>query len=173
MTRALRAAWPPTMIVMMLFFGAGLYYLAYGIPGVGYSPRTELIPVVWRDFGRQIDDIVAATAEKYGDRMLVVGMDRYAIASELAFYSHDQTRAVAERSSAHLFGDVGLMYERWFPARLQTGRTMLIVAWDPVDLAPAHLDPHVESLEPMHEGTLMRDGRLVRRYFYRIARGYR
>jgi dolichol-phosphate mannosyltransferase len=171
--RWLRAAWPPTLIVMALIYGVGFYYLVPGIPGLGYAQHTELIPVEWRDFGRQIDGIADPIRAKYGAEFLVVGMDRYAIASELAFYSHDQSRSVAETSSGHLFGGMGLMYEQWFPAALQAGRTMLLVAWDPSDLATTHLEKRVDSLEPVHEGALIRDGSIVRRYYYRVAHGYR
>ena len=126
----------------------------------------------WREFGRQIDALVEDVRVRHGDRALVVGMDRYAIASELAFYSHDQSISVDRTSAGHLFGDMGLMYERWFPAQAQTGRTLLIVAWDAHDLEASRLEGQVDDLEPMHEGTLLRNGRLVRRYYYRVARGY-
>ena len=171
--RWLRAAWPPTMIAMLLIYSAGLYYLVLGIPGVGYTRHTELVPVEWRDFGVQIDGIADALRAKNRDRFLVVGMDRYAIASELAFYSHDRSRSVAETSSGHLFDDVGLMYERWFPVNQQLGRTLLLVAWDRDQLSAAHLEKHVDRLEPIQEGVLTRDGKIVRRYFYRVAHGYR
>jgi len=171
--RWLRAAWPPTAIAMLLIYGAGLYYLVLGIPGVGYSEHTELIPIEWRDFGRQIDAIATTVRATNRGELLVVGMDRYAIASERAFYSKDQSKAVAETSAGHLFGDVGLMYERWFPVTLQTGRTLLLVAWDPAQLAAAHLEDRVDGLEPIQEGVLSREGRSVRRYFYRVAHGYR
>jgi len=100
-------------------------------------------------------------------------MDRYAIASERAFYSRDRIKSVAETSSWHLFGGMGLMYERWFPAERQTGRTLLLLGWDAGDLAAENLQNHVSGLEPLQEGTLVRDGRVVRRYYYRVAHGYR
>jgi dolichol-phosphate mannosyltransferase len=171
--RWLRVAWPPTILIMLLIYGAGLYYLVLGIPGLGYTRHTELVPVEWRDFARQIDGIADALRSKYGDKLLVVGMDRYAIASELAFYSHDQVKAVAATSSAHLFGDVGLMYEQWFPVELQTGRTLLLVSWDPANLAASHLENRVDGLDPVREGVLTRNGSVVRRYYYRIAQDYR
>jgi dolichol-phosphate mannosyltransferase len=171
--RWMRVAWPPTAVVMLLIYGAGLYHLVLGIPGLGYSEHTELVPVEWRDFGRQIGSIADSVREKSRAELLVVGMDRYAIASELAFYSRDQSKAVAETSSGHLFDDVGLMYEQWFPVNLQTGRTLLLVAWDPGQLAAAHLENRVDELEPIQEGLLVRDGRTVRRYYYRVAHGYR
>jgi hypothetical protein len=79
------------------------------VPGVGYSKHTELVPVAWRDFGRQIEDLADEVRRETGADVLIVGMDRYAIASEAAFYASDRARAVATTSSGHLFGDVGLM----------------------------------------------------------------
>jgi dolichol-phosphate mannosyltransferase len=171
--RWLYAAWPPTIIAMLLIFSAGLYYLVLGIPGVGYTEHAELIPVGWRDFGRQIDGIAADVRAKYGDDSLVVGMDRYAIASELAFYSNDQSKSIAGTSTGYLFDGMGLMYEQWFPARLQAGRTLLLVAWSSDALTPASLEKHIEGLEPMGEGVLLRHGRFVRRYYFRVVHGYR
>jgi dolichol-phosphate mannosyltransferase len=171
--RRLRSAWPATLICMLLFYGAGFYHLVLGIPGLGYPSHTELVPVEWRDFARQIDGITDAVRARYGDDLLVVGMDRYAIASERAFYSRDRIKSVAETSSWHLFGGMGLMYERWFPAERQTGRTLLLLGWDAGDLAAVNLQNHVSGLEPVQEGTLVRDGRVVRRYYYRVAHGYR
>ncbi len=171
--RWLRPAWPVTFICMLLFYGAGFYHLVLGIPGLGYTGHAELVPVGWRDFGRQVDGIAGAVRARYGGELLVVGMDRYAIASERAFYSHDRFTSVAETSSGHLFGGMGLMYERWFPAERQAGRTLLLLAWDAGELAAVHLQGHVSGMEPLQEGTLMRDGRLVRRYYYRVVQGYR
>jgi dolichol-phosphate mannosyltransferase len=173
MSRWLHAAWPATLICMLLVYGALFYHLVLGIPGLGLTSHTELVPVEWRDFGRQIDGVADAVRARYGEDLLVVGMDRYAIASERAFYSRDRSKAVAETSSWHLFGGMGLMYERWFPAERQAGRTLLLVGWDAADLAAADLQSHVSGLEPLQEGTLVRDGRVVRRYYYRVAHGYR
>ena len=64
--RWLLAAWPPTLAVMLLLYGAGLYYLVLGIRGVGYTQHTELAPVAWRDFAGQIEGIADALRARYG-----------------------------------------------------------------------------------------------------------
>jgi dolichol-phosphate mannosyltransferase len=171
--RWLRAAWPWTLMLMLTIYAGGLYYLVLGLPGVGYSRHTELVPVAWREFGRQIEDLAADARRDNGADVLIVGMDRYAIASEVAFYANDRARAVASTSSGHLFGGVGLMYERWFPLAAQAGRTVLLVAWDEQTLVDPRLASEVDHLEPVHEGVLMRNDRLVRSYYYRIGHGYR
>jgi len=168
-----RAAWKPTIVVMSLLYGAGLYYLAYGIPGLGYSRQMELLPVGWRELGRRIDHVAEDYRRRTGVMPLVVGMDRYVTASELAFYGPDQARSVADTSSAHLFGGQGLMYEQWFPAERQRGRALLLVAWDKNSLESDSIRAAVEELGPVDSGTLTRGGRPIRDYYYRLARGYR
>ncbi len=169
----IRAAWMPTIVVMSLLYGAGLYYLAYGIAGVGYSKQIELLPVGWRQLGRRIDAVAQDYRRKTGVMPLVVGMDRYVMASELAFYGSDQILSVANTSSAHLFGGEGLMYEQWFPAKLQRGRTLLLVAWNANSLAADSIKSAVGDLGPVECGALTRDGREIRDYCYRIGRDYR
>lgn len=171
--RWLRAAWPPMIGLLLLVYGAGLFYLVFGIPGVGYTAHTELIPIGWRELGRQVDAVTEDIEARNGAGVVVVGMDRYAIASELAFYSRDQSNAVGRTSAAHLFGDMGLMYEQWFPPGRQEGKTLLLVGGSPASLDGQHLSKYVGELGPVHEWPLARDGRIVRHYYYRVAYRYR
>jgi dolichol-phosphate mannosyltransferase len=170
--KAIRRAWAPTLIVMLLLYGAGLFYLTRGIPGVGYGRHAELVPVGWRELGRDVGAIAGDMARRTGADPLIVGMDRYAIASELAFYRPDRGRAVSETSSAHLFGQVGLMYERWFPAAGQSGRQLLLIAWNPAALSDRTVGEHVERLDPIQQGLLMRGGQPIRPFYYRAAYGF-
>jgi dolichol-phosphate mannosyltransferase len=167
------AAWPPTLVILVLIFGSVFHYLVLGLPGAAYSPHIELVPVGWRSLGAQVTAIDADVRAQIGAEPLVVGMDRYAIASELAFYSPDRMRSVNQTSSDNLFGGVGLMYERWFPAAAQAGRTLLLVGFKPEDLSAKAVDSRARRLGPIQEGVLSRDGRTIRRYYYRIAYDYR
>lgn len=166
---SVRAAWLPTLLAVLLFNGLRFHYFTVGLPGFGYGREPESIPVGWRELGRQIHDI----AENAASDPLIVGMDRYFLASELAFYAADPTKAVSETTSAHLFGQVGLMYERWFPRSAERGRTLLLVAWHAADLDAPEVRADVEALAPVHAGELRRNGNFIRNYYYRFAYGYR
>ncbi|MEP6885395.1 MAG: glycosyltransferase family 39 protein [Gammaproteobacteria bacterium] len=168
----LRNAWVPTLITLLLIYGAGLHYLVLGLPGLGYGKHNELVPVGWRDFTRRIGAIADKTRAETGREPLIVGMDRYAIASELAFYLTKRADTVVETSSAHLFEGVGLMYERWTPAEQQQGRTLLLVAWDPGDLAGKAIESRTERLGPIEDEILTHDGQVVRHYYHRLAYNY-
>ncbi len=166
-------SWVPTLLVLLLIYGAGLYDLTWGVPGVGYGRHAELVPIGWRDLGAQIGRIAQRIGKDSGAAPLVVGMDRYAIASELAFYAPDRNRGVRETSSGHLFGQVGLMYERWFPPSEERGRTLLLVAWNPAELTADRVGAAVDRLDPVQEGVLSRGQEVIRPYYYRLAYGYR
>ena len=99
--------------------------------------------------------------------------NRYAIASEVAFYGLQRARSEVPTSSVNLFEGMGLMYERWMPARLQDGRTLLLVAWDPMDLTGKIVESRAERLGPIVDEVLMRDGRVVCHYYHRFAYNYR
>jgi len=169
----IRGAWAPTLLTVLLIYGAGLHYLVLGLPGLGYSKHIELIPVGWRDLSRQVGETAAQYRMKSGVDPLIVGMDRYAIASELAFYGAERTQAEVPTSSNHLFEGVGLMYAQWTPAPLQEGRTLLLVAWDPADLTGKTIESHAERFGPVEDDVLVRDGRVVRHYYHRFAYNYR
>ena len=166
------AAWPPTLVILVLIFGAAFHYLVLGLPGVAYSGHIELVPVGWRSLGEQVAAVDAEVRTQTGTEPLVVGMDRYAIASELAFYSPDRAHAVSQTSSDHLFGGVGLMYERGSPAASQVGRTLVLVGYKPEDVSGRAVESRVQGLGPVREGVLARDGQFIRRYYYRIAYDY-
>ncbi len=161
-------AWGPTVILCLLLYGGGLHYLALGLPGLNYSRHMELVPVGWQDLGLQIEDRAVALGRAEGQAPLVVGMDRYAIASELAFYARDQRVAVASRTSEHLFGRSGLMYERWFPVDALNGRTLLLVGLQQSDVDDPIVSACSDQADPAGSGTLTREGQVIHEYYYRV-----
>jgi dolichol-phosphate mannosyltransferase len=164
----LRGAWLPTLLALLLFDGIRFQYFAAGIPGFGYGDHPDTVPVGWRELGRQVDSI----AQHAASRPLIVGMDRYFLASELTFYAPDPNAAVKDVTAAHLFGHVGLMYGRWTSPTAERGRTLLLISWDADDLDSPEVHAGVEELGSVQEGELRRDDRFVRRYYYRFAFGY-
>jgi dolichol-phosphate mannosyltransferase len=168
----IRAAWMPTMIAMLLIYGAGLHYLVFGLPGLGYGKHIEVVPVAWRNLSAHIIETANAYARPGGAPVLIVGMDRYAIASELAFYGGARTPSGLETANSHLFGGMGLMYERWMPPEAQEHRNLLLVAWTQGELQDKAIEAHVGRLGPIEDDVLVRDGILIRHYYHRLAFDY-
>jgi dolichol-phosphate mannosyltransferase len=141
------------------------------LPGVGYGSHLELVPVGWRDLGRQINAMADDIRRETGMEPVIVGMDRYELASQLTFYAPDYARSVKETSSRNLFGQSGLMYERWASSLAVGNRPLLLVAWDPHDLSDELTAPYAATLGPPKEGVLTRAGAEIRNFHYRTARG--
>jgi dolichol-phosphate mannosyltransferase len=172
LTDWLRRAWPPTLAITVLLLGSGLYYLALGFPGVPTRGPMELVPVGWRDLSTQVFKAADEFRSANGAAVTLVGLDRYAIASELSFYAREQHRNDLEIGSVHLFEGMGLMYERWAPAASFDGRNLLLLAQREGDLTSPYIDAHVARLGPVKSFALMHDGRLIRNFYYRFAFDY-
>jgi dolichol-phosphate mannosyltransferase len=166
---ALKAAWPPTIVAMVLIYGAALHYLVLGLPGVGYGKHVELAPIGWRDLTAHIIKAGAEFRGETGGEILLVGMERYFIASEVAFYGRENLGSGMQTVNNHLFGGMSLMYDRWMPAKEQDHKNLLLVGFEPSDLEDSAVAAHVARLGPVEDYQLMRDGRLVRHYYYRRA----
>ena len=174
-----RRAWPPTIVACLILYAAGLQWLGPGLPGVPYPHNMHLIG--WRDFGRDIEVLAQRLARETGQEILVVGMDRNRIASGLAFYrtqyldSTGQGNGLgpaSQTASEHLFGSIGLMYARWFPAAAQNGRTMLLVGKDAASLKTDRVLSRVKTAGKIDEIGVWKNGKPAGRYYYRLVSGY-
>jgi dolichol-phosphate mannosyltransferase len=163
------SAWGPTAIIMLLLYAAGLHYLALGLPGVGYSSHLELVPVGWRDLGRQVTAIADEIRERSGKEPVIAGLDRYELASQLSFYMPARLRP--QITSRNLFGESGLMYERWATSLTARDRTLVLVSWDAHDISDEIAAGYAAHLDPPKEGTLTRNGTVIRSFRYRTAVG--
>jgi dolichol-phosphate mannosyltransferase len=175
-----RYAWPTTVVAAMPFYGAALHYLVLGFPGLHYPKELRLVG--WHDLGSQIERIEDDVERETGSEPLVVGMDKYNITSELAFY-----RTLAERDSgglseregiegtagSHLFGKFSVMYDYWFPPDKQKGRTLILVSSRAEDLDGPGITSRFDRLEPVLQLLARYNDMSVSRFYYRIGFGYR
>jgi dolichol-phosphate mannosyltransferase len=174
-----RRAWPMTIVICLICYGAALHYLSLGFPGIPYSQNLYLLG--WRDFGREIEALVEQIERETGEKILVVGMDRNRIASGLAFYrtmAIDSSNAAIvgkpafQTSSWHLFGEKSLMYQYWFPMSEQNNKTMLLVSRSIDNLTSDNVRSRVQQMGDIKEIKLWKNGRLAGRYYYSLVKGY-
>lgn len=167
----LRAWWPPTFAVLMLLYGALLYHLAPGWPGIGYPAQNKIFPAGWADLGRQAAALEDALQTETGQEPLIVGMDRNHIISQIAFYHPDHTESVRQCVGEHLFRQPALMYGRWSKPGDFIGRPMVLIAFKQSDMAQRAVTSRFEKITEPREGWLRQNGKPVRRFYYRL--GYR
>jgi dolichol-phosphate mannosyltransferase len=101
----------------------------------------------------------------------MVGMDRYFIASELAFYDGDHDGA-QETAGRELFGLESLMYDYWFPASQQNGRTMILFGLEPNPLSDAAVLRHFRRVGLIKSGTIKNGQGDIGAFYYRVGYDY-
>lgn len=149
--------WGATLSVVLCILGGLLQYFSLGMPGAWYPDRLRT-PVGWREMSAEVSQL----EREFKNPPVVVGMDRYFVASQLAF--HNPNREVTGR---HVVGHPSLMWEYWSdPARF-AGRDMLLVGLEEYDLD--ELGSRFAEVGPIREVRLGIKGR----FFFRVARGYR
>lgn len=168
--------WAPMLVIVLLAFGGIFHYLAIGLPGVPYR-QDKVQPVAWKQLGEDLRKIESEVEARTGTKPLVVGMDKYNLASELAFYRrHDGegTRsAVANTASRNLFAGNALMYEIWSPPEAFAGRTLILVSFKPQVLTDEVLGDAVHGSGPVVERRISKLGIPAGRYYYRLVDEYR
>lgn len=173
-------AWPATIVILLLTYGAVFHYLGLGLPKVPYPQNSHLL-IGWQDFGRDIQVIVAQLERETGEEILVVGMDRNQIASGLAFYrakyigfSNEKTghNPAFQTASEQLFGGNGLMYEMWFPIKNQNNKAMLLVSAYKKDLTGDEVLSRVQSAGDIKDIKTWKNGKQTGQYYYRLVKGY-
>jgi dolichol-phosphate mannosyltransferase len=170
---AVRGSWRPTIAAIVILAGAGLHYLTLGLPGIRYGKRMELVPVGWEDLGQQVSAISRQVTRETGSEPLLVGMDRYFTSSELAFYAGDGRSAAAHTAGRNLFGGISLMYDWWFPRNEQVGKDLVLVAFEKADLERDTIRHRLTHADSIKRGDVMRNGRVIRHFYWRVGHDYR
>ena len=179
MIRWCRRLWPATVVVMLFLSGLCLHYYSLGLPGLPTLDRPFLTG--WKDVARTVDGMVVVIQKKSGQRPVVVGMDKYKIASGLAFYRYrdvvsggDKTPdwVIRETSSGHLFGKNGLMYAYWFPPAALDGKDLLLVASSRDMIDERSLRGYVGDMDEIRELDITENGSIIDHCFIRLVHGY-
>ncbi|MFA1672155.1 glycosyltransferase family 39 protein [Rhizobium mongolense] len=156
----------------VLFFAILFHYLALGLPLVGYTNGLRGLPIAWEEFVSAAEDIETKVAAETGSPPLLVGMDKYNVASELGFYSRGRT-ALNDITSRNLFGESGLMFEFWQADRSFKGRSVIMYGVKEDSLSTDGLPEWFESIGPVERRTVYKDRAAAGQFFYRIGYGFR
>jgi dolichol-phosphate mannosyltransferase len=168
--RWLAALWRPAIPAVLALYGAALFIPSLGAPGLSFP--MNYYTMSWHDLGRQIEQIELEVIRQTGQEPLIIGLDKYHLSSELAFY--DPTLDGAhETAGINLFDRTSLMYARWFPAAAQEGKSLVLVSPDRKDMTREDVLQRVERLEPVRELIVRRGNSVVGHYYARVGHGYR
>ncbi|MBU1044766.1 MAG: glycosyltransferase family 39 protein [Candidatus Omnitrophica bacterium] len=164
-----------TAVMAMLFYGAVFHYATIGLPGVPYLQDFSM-PIAWQEAGDRIEKIEDGIEVKTGQEPIIVGMDKYFIASELSFYRHNlqnnDIEALKGTSSRNLFNDNGLMFDWWTNKSNHIGKTLILVSKQFSDLDDNKIGKFFNTLDTVQQLQLSKNNKKAGILYYRIAYGY-
>lgn len=172
--------WRPTIAASMLLYVTALHYFAIGLPGPAYVGGLA-VPLAWEELAIEVESLEERIEGDTGDEPLVVGLDKYFMTSQMAFYRtkverdrDDSARdeGVEETTGRHLFGMSSLMYEHWAPVEEFMGRTVIVLATNSEALSHDAIQSSFESLGPVQQWSLAKGGKSVTEIHYRVGYGY-
>jgi dolichol-phosphate mannosyltransferase len=170
LVRFTRIIWIPTLLIMTVLYGASLNYLRPGFPRLGY-PESMKTVAGFDDLGRQVGRYVGRLASSSGREPLVVGMDKYNISSELAFYN--RASGPANTTGIHLFGGNALSYRYWMSPRQAAGRNIVLVGRDSVQVSVPWMESHFDSVGVITWVPVTLNRMAIGRYAVRTGWSYR
>jgi dolichol-phosphate mannosyltransferase len=170
----LQRAWSITTVSTLVICGGAFHYIAIGLPGLPSKSGLRLrdLPVAWKELGEKAFEIEKGVRNQADENPLMVGMDRYFMASELAYYDGDHGGS-EETAGRSLFGAESLMYKYWFPADKQNGRNMILFGFEQHQLNSADLASHFHELGPIKMEKVTRRGVDAGLFYYRVGYNYR
>ena len=158
------------ILACMAIYGALLAFIVAGLPGAPAGQDLSLYSA-WREFGTTVERIEDNLAQEIGGQPMVVGMHRYSIASELAFYDDDRD-GMEEMTGPHLFGRKSLMWAYWRTPEEVSGKTLLLVDFDEGALRKKELEEQFSSLGAVRKEAIRKHGRVVSYFYHRVGYGY-
>lgn len=161
-----------SVLLPLLLTGAFLHYIVIGLPGIPYPWQISRF-IGWRQLGGLVADEIRREVEAGRTMPVVCGVDRYNIASQLAFTIPLVSGVQPEIASGGLFGQNDLMYRWWAPPERLRGRDLLLVGRTLDQISAPGVVARFTSLEPARELQVYSpNGTPLFTYVVRIARGY-
>ena len=165
-----RTVWYAMGLVLLVCYAVILQHLAFGIPGLPYPAKLR-VPVGWRAMAAAL----AATAERVeketGKECLYIGMDKYFVTSELAFY--DKEDGSSEAAGRHLLGATSLMYRYWFMPTDFAGSPVILVSLQPDTLKAPYIARRFGEMSEITAHELKRGDQVVGKFYYAVGLDYR
>ncbi len=179
--RALRGLAGPMIGLLLVAFSAASYHLVLGVPGVPYTGGFARF-MGWRQATAELQAVNARVQRETGLEPVVVGLDKYNTAAQVAFYGAapfvPPGQAGLKATSLATFNDNALMFDFWDPPASLAGRPMILVGRERADLADHRLQGHFSALAPeIHPLALGNTGaggnrRQIDTYYYRVGYGF-
>jgi len=164
-------AWLPTAVVLLVIYATGFGYLVAGMPGM--SPAQGMpMPVAWEEFGERVAQIKAKVEEGTGESPVLVGLDKYWIASQASFYAFGNGYNPGEVAGEKLVGSSSLMWDLWVSPESARGRDCLLIGLSVEQLERLRVTDRFARLGKISKEVLTNFGGEIGYFFWRVGYDY-
>ncbi|NKI34513.1 glycosyltransferase [Wenzhouxiangella sp. XN79A] len=170
LVRGIAAAWRPVLPLSLILAGAGMHYVALGLPGVPWQEH-RLGYLGWPEIAVEVHALETELEAETGQRPIVVGLAKWGIAAALSFHDVDDRRE--NITARNLVGMGGSQWERWFDPDTDPTRPVLLVSHETKVITKPWLVDALIGLGPLQTRPVYRDGRKIQQMYWRVARGFR
>jgi dolichol-phosphate mannosyltransferase len=172
-TNRVAAAWKPTITVCLVLYAVALHYVVLGVPGIPYKGFTE--HYFWREATPEIEQLAKEIQRQTGQKPIVVGMSKWSVSAALSFYGNRSDPM--DIRARNMFHQSAAAYDFWYPSEPATKRPILLVGMKPHQVehdvhGVDNITPSLVEPGPTQELIIYKDGRPLRRVYYRVAHGY-
>ena len=165
----LRRAWIPTIGIAAAVYAVLFHYVVLGFPGIGYVNNIRTLPVAWSEFGQAVGAVEAAVAKESTAPVVLIGTDKYFLASEMAFYARQSERIRDNSIGQGAIGGNSLMYDIWHPAETVWGSTAVLVSLKRSELQQDDIPQYFSRLTDIQEQVVRKNGGVVGTFYYRVG----
>ncbi|MBI5723068.1 MAG: glycosyltransferase family 39 protein [Planctomycetes bacterium] len=173
--RIMQRCWGPTLAVLVLLLAGTAHYITLGLPKIPFPADQDKLAM--NDLARQVAAVADDIRQRTGKMPVIVGMDKYQAASELAFYVPLYGRYKSEEykfaSNSMIFDESSLMWDFWANCDELNGRTFVMANPLPKDPEPL-LKEYFNRLDPRppQKIDLRLNGKFVRNYYIQTGENY-
>jgi dolichol-phosphate mannosyltransferase len=127
------------------------------------------LPVAWSEFGQAVGAVEAAVAKESAAPVVLIGTDKYFLASEMAFYAQ-QPELIRDNSIGQsAIGGSSLMYDIWHPTETVRGSTAVLVSLRRSELQQDDIPQYFSRLTDIQEQVVRKNGAVVGSFYYRVG----
>ncbi len=171
----LRRGWVATSAFLLLIYSAMLFCIVSGKPA-RINQELFIKYIAWSDLTRQVHTIASEIEASTKSTPLIVAMDPYNIASELAFYqadflAHGTISTAYKVIGSDLFGNESLMYRYWSKGVPVDGKTLILVNDNRESLETPEVNNRVIVKSDTREfwSHAQGQGENLRKFYYKIV----
>ena len=169
-TQKLRPYWVPNLVLTMVVLSCGIFAIAANIIPVSGK---MLLPIAWEQVGDEVHKIELLVTSQTGEEPIIIGVNKYQLASQIAFYDGGDGDGPAVTFGQHLLGRSSLMWSQWGDPVSVRGKNAILVGWQPEDLTRPGFNIFFQRLGPIYYLPIYKNQKLSAQLYWRVGYDYR